>query len=100
MKRRDTIMTDISDSSRSPASFRIAASALIFDGERVLLAYRRDIDWGNLPGGEKEVGETVEDALLREVTQETRLQVEHQRTEGVYAEPQKQELVLAFRYEV
>src|SRR2546423_5673330 len=97
MKRRDPIMTDNSDSSGSPASFRIAASALIFDGERVLLAYRRDIDWWNLPGGGMEVGETVDEALLREVAEETGLEVEIEQLVGVYSKPQKQEIVLAFR---
>ena len=90
-------MTDNSDSSGSPASFRIAASALIFDGERVLLAHRRDIDWWNLPGGGMEVGETVDEALLREVTEETGLEVEIEQLVGVYSKPQKQEIVLAFR---
>src|SRR6266581_5731115 len=96
MKRRDPIMTDISDSSGSPASFRIAASALIFDGERVLLAHRRDIDWWNLPGGGMEVGETVDEAVCREVREETGLEVEVERLVGVYSKPQKQEVVLTF----
>src|SRR6266568_7173050 len=90
-------MTDNSDSSGSPASFRIAASALIFDGERVLLAHRRDIDWWNLPGGGMEVGETVDEAVCREVREETGLEVEVERLVGVYSKPQKQEVVLTFR---
>ena len=90
-------MTDISDSSGSPASFRIAVSALIFDGERVLLAHRRDIDWWNLPGGGMEGGETVDEALLREVAEETGVEVEIEQLVGVYSKPQKQEIVLAFR---
>ena len=90
-------MTDTSDSSGSPASFRIAVSALIFDGECILLALRRDIDWWNLPGGGMEVGETVEEALIREVAEETRLEVEIEQLVGVYSKPQKQEIVLAFR---
>jgi ADP-ribose pyrophosphatase YjhB (NUDIX family) len=97
MKRRDLTMTDISDSSGSPASFRIAVSAIIFDGERVLLALRRDIDWWNLPGGGMEVGETVDEALHREVAEETGLEVEIEQLVGVYSKPQKQEIVLAFR---
>ena len=90
-------MTGISDSSGSPASFRIAVSALIFDEGRILLAHRRDIDWWNLPGGGMEVGETVDEALLREVTEETGLEVEIEQLVGVYSKPQKQEIVLAFR---
>src|SRR6266480_2299625 len=97
MKRRDPIMTDISDSSGSPASFRIAVSALIFDGERILLALRRDIDWWNLPGGGMELGETVEEAVRREVHEETGLLVAVERLVGVYSKPQKQEVVLTFR---
>ena len=90
-------MTDISDSSGSPASFRIAVSALIFEEGRVLLARRRDIDWWNLPGGGMEVGETVDEALRREVAEETGLEVEVEQLVGVYSKPQKQEIVLTFR---
>ena len=57
------------------AQFRVAVSALIFDGERILLALRRDIDWWNLPGGGMELGETVEEAVHREVREETGLLV-------------------------
>src|SRR5256886_17637247 len=89
-------MTGISDSSGSPASFRIAVSALIFDEGRVLLAHRRDIDWWNLPGGGMEVGETVDEALRREVAEETGLEVEVEQLVGVYSKPQKQEVVLTF----
>src|SRR5437588_10614725 len=90
-------MTDNSDVSGSSASFRIAVSALIFEEGRVLLAYRRDIDWWNLPGGGMEVGETVDEALCREVREETGLEIEVERLVGVYSKPQKQEVVLTFR---
>src|SRR5947199_5625125 len=90
-------MTGISDSSGSPASFRIAVSALIVDEGRILLAYRRDIDWWNLPGGGMEVGETVDEALQREVSEETGVEVEIEQLVGVYSKPQKQEIVLTFR---
>ena len=92
-------MTDaptISDSSGSSAQFRIAVSALIFDGERILLALRRDIDWWNLPGGGMEIGETVDEALCREVREETGLEIEVGQLVGVYSKPQKQEVVLSF----
>ena len=90
-------MTDNSDVSGSSASFRIAVSALIFEEGRVLLAHRRDIDWWNLPGGGMEVGETVDEALRREVAEETGLEVEVEQLVGVYSKPQKQEIVLTFR---
>jgi 8-oxo-dGTP diphosphatase len=79
------------------AQFRVAVSALIFDGERILLALRRDIDWWNLPGGGMEPGETVEEAVRREVHEETGLLVAVEQLVGVYSKPQKQEVVLTFR---
>ena len=79
------------------ARFRVAVSALLFDEHRVLLAHRRDIDWWNLPGGGMELGETVEEAVKREVLEETGLDVEVEQLVGVYSKPQKQEVVLAFR---
>src|SRR5947209_16843705 len=93
-------MADISDSSGSSARFRVAVSALIFDVGRILLAHRRDIDWWNLPGGGMEVGETVDEAVRREVYEETGLEVEVEQLVGVYSKPQKQEVVLTFRCHV
>src|SRR5436853_2588161 len=87
---------DKAGSAGSSARFRIAVSALIFDEGRVLLAHRSDIDWWNLPGGGMEVGETVEEALQREVREETGLEVAVDRLVGVYSKPQKQEVVLSF----
>ena len=89
-------MADISDSSTSPACFRIAVSAVILEQGNVLLAHRRDIDWWNLPGGGLELGETVDEALRREVFEETGLEVEIERLVGVYSKPQKHEVVLTF----
>jgi len=79
------------------AQFRIAVYAIVFEEHRVLLAHRRDIDWWNLPGGGMELGETVEDAVRREVCEETGLVVEVEQLVGVYSKPQKQEVVLTFR---
>jgi len=93
-------LSDNLDSSGSSASFRIAVSALIFDKGRILLAHRRDIDWWNLPGGGMELGETVDEALHREVFEETGLEVEIEQLVGVYSKPQKQEVVLTFRCHV
>ncbi len=92
-----TDATAISDISGGSAQFRVAVSALIFDGERILLALRRDIEWWNLPGGGVEIGETVDEALCREVKEETGLEVEVGQLVGVYSKPQKQEIVLTFR---
>ncbi|MGH2509709.1 MAG: NUDIX hydrolase [Ktedonobacteraceae bacterium] len=77
--------------------FRVSVSALIFQEERVLLAHRRDIDWWNLPGGAVDPRETLEEALRREVREETGLEIEVGQLVGVYSKPLKQELVLSFR---
>jgi 8-oxo-dGTP diphosphatase len=76
--------------------FRIGVFAVIFERGRVLLALRRDIGWWNLPGGGLEIGETVEEAVVREVREETGLEVAVDRLIGVYSKPQKQEIVLSF----
>ena len=90
-------MTDALISTTSSARFRVGVYAVIFEAEHVLLAHRRDIDWWNLPGGGMESGETVEEAICREVCEETGLEVEVEYLIGVYSKPQKQEVVLTFR---
>jgi ADP-ribose pyrophosphatase YjhB (NUDIX family) len=93
-------MTEALVSTTRSATFRIGVYAVIFDQERVLLAHRRDIDWWNLPGGGMEQDETVEEAMRREVREETGLDVVVERLIGVYSKPQKQEVVLTFRCRV
>jgi ADP-ribose pyrophosphatase YjhB (NUDIX family) len=84
------------DGASAKARFRIAVYGLIIEEGRVVLCRRRDSGWWNLPGGGMELGETPEEALMREVREETGLEVEVGRLVGVYSKPQKQELVLAF----
>ncbi len=88
------------DAASSSPIFRIGVFALIFDERRLLLGHRRDIDWWNLPGGGMEASETVDEALRREVREETGLEVEVEQLVGVYSKPQKQEVVLTFRCHV
>jgi 8-oxo-dGTP diphosphatase len=89
---------DTLDASSSPRVFRIGVFALIFNEQgHILLGHRRDTDWWNLPGGGMEIGETVDEALRREVQEETGLEIEVERLVGVYSKPQKQEVVLTFR---
>ena len=94
-------MTKPLDAENSLPIFRIGVFALIFNNEKqILLGHRRDIDWWNLPGGGMESGETVDEALCREVREETGLEVKVERLIGVYSKPQKQEVVLTFRCQV
>ncbi|MBN1106753.1 MAG: NUDIX hydrolase [Deltaproteobacteria bacterium] len=57
----------------------VGVGAVIFDGDRVLLA-RRNHEPGKgiwtLPGGVVELGETLEEALRREILEETSLTIE------------------------
>lgn len=94
-------MVKLLDAESSSPIFRIGVFALIFNPEQqILLGHRRDIDWWNLPGGGMEVGETVDEAVCREVREETGLEVKVEQLVGVYSKPQKQEVVLTFLCQV
>jgi len=70
---------------------RPAASAVIFDRRgRLLLQQRSDGGQWGLPGGSVEIGESVRDAVAREVREETGLIVAVRRLVGVYSVPSLQ----------
>jgi 8-oxo-dGTP diphosphatase len=62
----------------------------------VLLCHRRDLDIWNLPGGGVASGELPTEAAVREVKEETGLDVAVDRLVGVYGKTDKDELVFAF----
>lgn len=68
---------------------RLGCSAVIFDKERrkVLLTRRTDNGLWCLPGGAMDPGESAAEACIREVWEETGLQVEVKRLIGVYSDP-------------
>jgi ADP-ribose pyrophosphatase YjhB (NUDIX family) len=70
---------------------RPAVAAIITDAEGKILLQRRSDNglWG-LPGGSVEIGESVCQAILREVREETGLTVEVLRLIGVYSDPRYQ----------
>ncbi len=67
---------------------KLGCSAALFDDEgRILLTKRSDNGQWCLPGGGVEPGESVEEACLREVWEETGLTVRVKRLVGVYSHP-------------
>lgn len=58
---------------------------LLEDGERILLQNRRKKDWQGyaLPGGHVERGESFVDAVIREMREETGLEIKRPRLAGV-----------------
>ena len=68
---------------------RVGSSAIIFDEsrEKVLLTKRTDNGRWCIPGGGMDPGESVEEACVREVYEETGLHVETTRLVGVYTNP-------------
>ena len=73
---------------RTPDAVRAGACAIIFSelGE-VLLERRSDNGFWGLPGGVVEIGESVEHAVIREVMEETGLEVVVTRLIGIYSDP-------------
>ncbi|MFJ3900039.1 NUDIX hydrolase [Streptomyces sp. NPDC090025] len=71
-----------------PNSLVVAASAVVVDGEgRILLQRRADSGLWALPGGGMERGDSLPGAAVREVAEETGLQVEITGLVGTYTDP-------------
>lgn len=88
--------TDYFHDPAAPAanSIKIAVSALVRDDQgRVLMIRRTDNDLYAIPGGGLEVGETVAQAVEREVLEETGITVQVRDLVGVFSNP---EHVIAF----
>jgi len=68
---------------------RIGSSATIFDSSRrkVLLTRRTDNGLWCLPGGGMDPGESIAETCIREVREETGLEVHITRLTGVYSSP-------------
>ncbi|MFA8439762.1 HAD-IIA family hydrolase [Pueribacillus sp. YX66] len=77
-----------------PNEVKAAVTAVIFNrvGD-VLLIQRKDNQLWGLPTGHVEVGESVEQAVVREVLEETGLHVTVKRMIGVYSDPETQTLI-------
>ena len=68
---------------------RVGAGVIVLDSRGwILLEKRSDCGMWGLPGGRIEPGESVTEAAVREVKEETGLNVEITRLLGVYSEPE------------
>ena len=72
---------------------RPGVSAIILTAEGLLLQRRSDNGHWGLPGGAVEPGESVSEALIREVREETGLEVRPGRLIGVYSAPAHHQVV-------
>jgi 8-oxo-dGTP pyrophosphatase MutT (NUDIX family) len=71
-----------------PNSLVPAVSAVVVDDEgRILLHRRSDNEKWSIPGGRIELGETVAGAAVREVLEETGIEVAPVSLVGVYSDP-------------
>ncbi|MFE9743626.1 NUDIX hydrolase [Saccharothrix saharensis] len=71
-----------------PNSIRVAVSAIVQDPTgRLLMIRRTDNDKYAIPGGGQDVGETLTQAVVREVEEETGIHVEVTGLVGLYSNP-------------
>ncbi|MBD1383503.1 NUDIX domain-containing protein [Metabacillus arenae] len=72
-----------------PTSIVPAVSAIVFsaDNSKLLLQKRADNRKWSLPGGQVDPGENVEEAIIREVKEETGFDIIVKKLSGVYSDP-------------
>ncbi len=71
-----------------PNSLVVAVSAVVTnDVGEILLHKRSDNELWSVPGGAMELGESISQAVTREVKEETGFDVEPERLVGIYSDP-------------
>lgn len=71
-----------------PNSLVPAASAIVVDNEgNIVLIRRSDNELWSIPGGKMEIGESLSEAAVREVLEETGIHVRPIRVTGIYSSP-------------
>lgn len=74
-----------------PEDVKAGVAGIIFDKkQQVLMMKRADNGLWGIPSGHVEPGETVEEAIIREIKEETGLRVKVNRLIGVYSDPVSQ----------
>ncbi len=73
-----------------------AFAIIVNENQQVLLCHRNDYDLWNLPGGGVEIWESPWEAVIREVKEETGLDVEISQFLWLYYKPEKDDLVFQF----
>lgn len=69
-------------------SIKVAVSAFVLDNHgRLLMIRRTDNDLYSIPGGGQEIGETLTQAVIREVDEESGIRVEVIGVVGIYSDP-------------
>jgi ADP-ribose pyrophosphatase YjhB (NUDIX family) len=82
--------TDYYRDPSAPAANSIVVAVTAFvlnDADRVLMIRRTDSGRHAIPGGQQEIGETVSQTVVREVAEETGIDVEPVRIVGIYSDP-------------
>ena len=88
---------------RYPNRPLVGVGAIIFKRDRILMAQRGKEPlkgWWSLPGGALETGESLADAVRREVREETGLDVEPIALTGVYKNMNQGIVALVFRCKI
>ena len=82
--------------SRMPDAIHVAAGGIVFNtNEEILLQRRADNGWWGLPSGYVDVGESVKQAAIREIWEETGIHTRIKRLVGIYSDP-KHNLIGAY----
>ena len=80
------------------AKFKVGVFGFIFNNKNeVLLCHRKDYDLWNPPGGGLKKGELLWEGVIREVKEETGLDITIERLSGIYSNSQDNSIVFSFK---